>query len=308
MTTTRNKRSALTTPGLSGPRAAFTLTELLVAIGIIAVLSALTAVSIRGVAKDARMASSRNTVTAALDNARALAMKNNKLMMVVFRPKWDGPKKVYVELITAEWTGVSYITDDLNYAVVDRFVPVPDVPVRRLSTGVKVAGPRYGDTDTNNMFDDVWATQVHLPGIDQTAGGGATSESPGAMLAILYGPDGAIRTRNSASDSDLMFVDFNLDFMQRAYTRTMPTPNWVDYDYYNFYPPAYFDQFFVDDEPYVTVIPFLAVYDDDEARELRATDWKVPAEYEAELIGTDGYITNFADRVHFNRYTGVAMK
>jgi prepilin-type N-terminal cleavage/methylation domain-containing protein len=316
MTTTRTERSALIRPAPGGRRAAFTLTELLVAIGIIAVLAALTAISIRGVAKDARLASSRNTVAAVLDNARALAMKENRLVMVVFRPRWDGPKKVYVELVTAQWTGESAINynpqygADGYYPVVDRFIPVPDIPARRLSTGIKVAGPRYAETDDTQFRDDVWTTQVHLPGIDQSAGGGQTSEAPGSMMAVLYGPDGATCTANSASDSNLMFVDFNLDRFQRAYASTVPPPgNYHDYTYSGGDAPyMYFDQFFVNDEPYVTIVPFLAVYDDDEARELRATNWTDQSDYEAELVGPNGYITAHADRLHFNRYTGVAMK
>ena len=70
----------------------------------------------------------------------------------------------------------------------------------------------------------------------------------------------------------------------------------------------FFDQKIFDDEAFVRIAPFLAVYDDDKAREMRTTDWTDQADYEAELTGTTGYITQFADRIHFNRYTGVVMR
>ena len=76
---------------------------------------------------------------------------------------------------------------------------------------------------------------------------------------------------------------------------------------------TFFNQWWETDETLVTVVPFLAVYDDEKARELRTTDWTDQTDYEAELTGslTDSptaYINLRADRIHFNRYTGVAMK
>ncbi|MHC4989981.1 MAG: pilus assembly FimT family protein, partial [Planctomycetota bacterium] len=64
-------------------RHAFTLTELLVAIGIIAVLGTLTIVGVRAIAKDARLSSAQNAISAALDNARGLAMKENTVVAAV---------------------------------------------------------------------------------------------------------------------------------------------------------------------------------------------------------------------------------
>ena len=48
----------------------FTLIELMVVVGIIAVLGGITALAYRGVAKDAKLSSAKNTVMAVLDNAR----------------------------------------------------------------------------------------------------------------------------------------------------------------------------------------------------------------------------------------------
>ncbi|MCH8164475.1 MAG: prepilin-type N-terminal cleavage/methylation domain-containing protein [Planctomycetes bacterium] len=293
-------------------RCAFTLVELLVVMGVIAVLATLTLVSVRAITDNARLSSATNTVMAALDNARALAMKKNTIVLVVFRPRFEGNNKQVVEIVTARWSGeaptawVSYSPPLLQ--VVDRFVPIPDVPVRALPPGTKVAGPSYGAGE-----DLVWVTQSHLPAIDQSSGLG---EVRGQLIAVMYSADGTTLTRNSQTDSARTFVDFNNDGIQDVAGSSID---------YNIIPPptiavsdfneAYFDHRFENEETYVSVVPFVAVYDDDQARETYGDDdWNDPQQYLGELTNNDpnnpplGYIAQFADRIHFNRYTGVAMK
>ena len=246
--------------------------------GVIAVLATLTLVSVRAITDNARLSSATNTIMAALANARALAMKKNTIVLVVFRPRIEGNNKQVVEVVTAKWTGESFI--DADDKVVDRFVPIPDVPVRSIPVGIKIAAPRYGPNE-----DDLWITQAHLPAIDQQTGSG---EAPGKLIAIMYGPDGTTITRNSQSDSRRLFVDFNNDRIQQG----GPVPD--------------FNQTFEDDEPFLAMAPFIAVFDDDEAREMfDTTAWEDVDIRRADLTE---YITQFADRIHFNRYTGVAMK
>ena len=281
----------------SGGGGGFTLIELLVAMGVIAVLAVLTLMSMRGIANDARLASATNSVKAALDNARAMAMKNNTIVLVVFRPRFEGvhKQKQEVDIITAAWTGESYLNLN-NIDVIDRFVPIPDVAVRSIPAGIKIAAPLYGLDQ-----DDVWITQAHLPAIDQQTGNG---EVPGAMIGVMYGPDGTTLSRNSQSDSTRTWVDFLYDptlgpLVRIDLTDVLPE----DTSIANF-----FDQRYEDDETFVAIAPFLAVYDDAEARELRTTEWSNQADYELDLTGPLGYITQFAKRIHFNRYTGVVMK
>ncbi|MEE9131573.1 MAG: prepilin-type N-terminal cleavage/methylation domain-containing protein [Phycisphaerales bacterium] len=266
---------------LSRTSGGFTLIELLVVMGVIAVLAVLTLMSMRGIANDARLASATNAVKAALDNARALAMKNNTIVLVVFRPRLEGvhKQKQEVDIYTAKWTGESIL--DLNGAdVVDRFVPIPAIVVRTIPAGIKVAAPKYGSSTGGINKDDVWITQSHLPALD-------LGEDAGKLIAIMYGPDGTTITHNSQSDSNTSFVDFDNDGSQDISGDVN-------------------DQEDEDDEPFVAMAPFLAVFDDDEAREIFDTTlWTDPDTRDGDLTE---YITQFAKRIHFNRYTGVMMK
>ncbi|MCH8344491.1 MAG: prepilin-type N-terminal cleavage/methylation domain-containing protein [Planctomycetes bacterium] len=275
-------------------RCAFTLTELLVVMGVIAVLATLTLVSVRAITDSARLSSATNTVMAALDNARALAMKKNKLVLVAFRPRLEGTNQQLVEIVTAQWSGDSSFVGGGLY---DRFVPIPDVPIRQLPAGVKVAGPYYRDPDPpfgddmayGQPTDELWVTQSHLPAM-----GGF--EAGGELIGVMYMPDGTTQTRNPQNDSSAPWVDFDnsgdedVDFND---------PNFPDGgDFWEFDHP--------NDETNLNLVPFLAVFDDVAARKLFDTDqWNDPA---ARTLDLTQYITQFADRIHFNRYTGVAMK
>jgi hypothetical protein len=272
--------------------------------GVIAVLATLTLVSVRGISRDARLASAVNTVTAALDNARAAAMRRNTLALVVFRPRLVGEKEQVVEVVTADWGGESYGVDDdgngIPEHVVDRFVPLPDVPVRALPSGIKVAAPRYADGR-----DEEWVTQSHLPATRLAS----NPEQPGRLIGVMYGPDGTTLTANSRSDSTRTWVDFASSEMDQSYPWVHDGPSPGD----GFSPTeaavvGYVEQRYPLDEPVVTFAPFLAVYDDDAARERKTLDWSTSANYESELTGSLGYISNYADRIHFNRYTGVVMR
>ncbi len=292
--------------------AAFTLTELLIVMGVIAALSVLTLVSMRAIVKDARLASATNTITASLENARALAMKKNNIVLLVFRPRIEGGEKVVVDIVTCHWTGESYwnapLPPPVPGLVLDRFVPTPDAPVRTLPAGIKVAAPAY-----SNPFaaDHVWATQSHLLAT-------ANGEIPGVVFGVMYAPDGTTISGNPQSDASLIWVDFfvdpdtgPLDPLAPPMMRMDGTPEFlVDAQ-------RVFVQRLEDDEPFVVIAPFLAVYDDDAARELgRVDQWNTLLAYQEDLVGVPNdpnptipsYITANAKRIHFNRYTGVVMK
>jgi len=285
----------------------FTLTELLVVIGIIAILGSLTVFSVGSIFKDAKMSSGVNMVMAALDNARALAMKNNKITLVAFRSRRTGENEMAVEAVIAEWTGETYGGGS------DRYVPVPGAPVRRLPDGIKVAAPSYGTLD-----DNFWVTSAHLPAIIIPSTPGtppnlSTSEFGGVVVAVMYNGRGEVITSNSESDTTRTFVDFNDNFLlpnggqnelgvNYTYVGTPDEPSFF-----------FFFQYLDEDEPYVTTAPFIAVYDDDAARETYDTSQWIGSSdpFSDSTLKTENlteYITAHAKRIHFNRYTGVAMK
>lgn len=286
-------------------RASFTLAELLVAMAIIAIIATVTVISVRGISKDAKLSSGGNAVTAALDNARALAMKNNEIVLVVFRARFEGRNEQFIEAITARFSGESYVNPDVG--VVDRFIPIKDVPARELPKGIKIAGPLYGGN-----VDLAWSISSDLPAVDD-------GEAAGAIVAAMYAPDGTLITQNAATDSNRIYVDFNNDGYQRQAGADYSNisgflPEFPNNDSYCYLGDGgdgsplvqYFCQVNEDDEPYVSMAPFLAVFDDDDARERYDT-----------LLWSDGqirrddltaFISATADRIHFNRYTGVVMR
>ncbi len=283
----------------------FTLTELLVAMAVITVLAVVTLVSVRAVARDARLASATNTVMASLDNARALAMKHNQPVLVAFFPRVEGVNESRVDVITAAWSGDSAVAD-VSYPpaafglsrVFDRFRPLPEAPVRPLPRGIKVAGPSYV-----TGADASWLVMSELTRP-------ITMEAPGEVLGVMYGPDGTMLMNNSATDADYFWIDLNgdgdlymdlngdgatdLKLSERIFTDTVIEA------------PELLLVTNAADEAAINLVPFLAVYDDEEARELYDTlTWTNPA---LRTLNLSTYITDRANRVHFNRYTGVAMR
>jgi prepilin-type N-terminal cleavage/methylation domain-containing protein len=309
-------------------RRSFTLIELLVVMGVIALLAAVTALGYRGIAKDTKLASGKNTVMAVLENARGLAMKNNEITGVVFRARLDNNKN-YIEASIVKWSRQTARArySQASQVVIDRLIPVAGTPVRRLPVGIQIAAPFYSGSTTHpcngqvSENDNVWVTCSHLAAINQDTG---TGETPGSMLAVLYSPSGNTISRNSHTSADRMWVDFNNDRLQQlngANINYWPTTGQYDFgSCSNFYgtpnqDSGPFQHKFELDEPFIDIAAYLAVFDDDAVRELY-----VPSDWNSVLVGSPQaayvnrrdnytqYITNNADRIHFNRYTGVAMR
>lgn len=294
--------------------AGFTLAELLVSIAVILIIAGITAVSVRNIARDARLSSGVNTVTAALDTARGLAIRDGRYTIVAFRARLEGTSRQYIEVVTARAAG--HIPDIYEAIVhggpdpdefVERFVPVSGLSPRRLPPGISIAAPKYG-----GEFDTEWQTTTNLPAVQ----GG---ENAGVVIAVMYGPDGTIRLRREDDSAGRYFIDFNNDGDQRQ--------DGEDYDNQNSYPDnagycdagqgydnngniVQFTQYFCQaqdgDEPYLTMAPFLAVFDEAAARdEYNPITWSDP---QTKITDLSAYITANADRLHFNRYTGVILK
>ncbi|MGY8753351.1 MAG: pilus assembly FimT family protein [Phycisphaerales bacterium] len=279
----------------------FTLIELIVVMVVMAILAGLSAIAYRGIAKDMQMSSAVNTVTAALDNARSIAIKNNRYVMTVFRPRLeDGGTTQYIELVIAEWTGDSASANNgsNNIWTYDRFVPVPKVLVRTITGGINVAGPGYGVGD-----DDIWWVCSYLP---------APNEPKGALVGVLYSPEGRVVVRNAESGSDRIWVDFNRDWVQTIDATT--SINWADPEIVTSpWTPeatpnigAYFDVEIQGSEPFISMTPILAVFNEEECRKLNdPVSWNNAGYRDSRYTE---YIDANADRIQFNRYSGAVLK
>ena len=267
-------------PRRGGGRRAFTLIELLVVMGVLLLLAVLTTMATGRVGRDVKLRSAVNTLTAVLGEARAAAIRTGNLVLVTSRiaPVTDDPADGQVsELVVAEWTKVT----ELNGSVlVDRFRPLPNVPPRPLPKGIKLAGPwtDFGD-------DTLWINQP------QFAGSAAASEADRSFM-VMFGPDGALVTRNpygAMSSEHVAYVDYDGDNVQDIGNAGAQSPTWI------------YDE--LGDEPWLNPVQFLAIYDDDDARERSdTTPWGTNDQKRREDLSK--YISEYADRINFNLYTG----
>lgn len=283
---------------LTRVRVAFTLTELLVVMGIIALLSTITIISVRGVLRGTQLALATNTVMAALENARARAIKDHEYVLVAFQPQLTERGDQVVHVVQARWTGDSPAAALSCFGenkAVDRYVPIDDAPLRVLPKGIQVSGPMYRENQ-----DSTWETQSNLL---KTAD---NREAGGVLLVLIFGPDGSLVNNLSESDALGSYVDFNKDAAQSIHGQTYV---------YGTPPPTFTcDEFFYDlslqqlpeDEPFVAIVPFIAVYDDNDARAIQGDDdWNVLLTRNREI---SAYVAGHADPIYFNRYSGVPIR
>jgi prepilin-type N-terminal cleavage/methylation domain-containing protein len=322
-------------------RGGFTLIELLAVVVIISLLATLTLTAYRALAKDARISLATNTLRVALQTARASAIELNKRTMLVFRPVVTGFDSQQIEAVVVVDTG--YVFKDPNaripvfvYSQIRedclalRFEPVPGTGPFLLPKGVMPAtaihfmlttnyeAGNFGEPDASAREE--WISPSYLP---EFLGG--SPHAPGVVMGVTFDRTGVLRTSFSDTGSQLAFVDFNGDgamqcgdacFSMLPYdsnglcTDGVPEPG-VDYNC-----TFGFDQeedeeklnlFYgmeqAEDEPYVLIAPFIALYDYDEAREFYSGDtkWVSPT---ARLTELDQFARRNARVLYFNRFTG----
>ncbi len=345
-------RSLRTSSGAPGERRAFTLLELLVVMGILLILATLTAISVGKVTRDAKLANATNILVAALGNARAVAVRDNAYVMVTFRIAPDRRSRAIprepqvVRVITARWTGevlgkfsrgtpvpaeLAQFPDDV---LADRFLPVPGVPPRELPAGIMVAGPAFGAVTDASVggLDQYWRSLPRFAGSVVTNPGNPPTYSYatdpartelGWAPAVLFGPDGRVLSRNPEQVIEVSTTSSTAPGAGNAYVKA-----WVDMDgdglprkSATVVPPFPADanvQWFVykdpSDEPLVDYVPFLAVFNDAEARErFDASTWRglvidrITPEAKASPRSSDQtlFIEEQSDIISFNRFTGV---
>jgi prepilin-type N-terminal cleavage/methylation domain-containing protein len=286
---------------------AFTIIELLVVIGIIAILTVITTIGARRLTSSSRLAAGTNAVTNMLGIARAAAIRDSAVTAIVFRPIWNAanpsvPQRV--EMIVVRPTGDRTFFPGSPGGVAERFLPVAGVPPIPLPEGIKVAGPMYDPPGSFGGIpaEQVFATQAELPVLVNCS---ETIEF-NRTVAIMFGPQGEFLTRppNSSITLDAKsYVDWNRN-------GSSPTPPADPQDAAvgncasgNF--ETFWLQDHPDDECNLMFVPFLVVYDDKAAREVKGLPWSNDTNVINELTGPAGYIAQFGDRITFNRFSGI---
>ena len=303
-----------------GHNSAFTLIELIVVIIIIAIIAGFSAMSYSKIAKGMRMSSAINTVIASLDNARALAIRNNRYVITVFRPRLvkDGSEQV-VEIVIAEWVGDSSNADKGNGAIwtYDRFVPIAGLEIRTLPLGVNIAAP-----SSQSSEDEDWLVPTYLPDIRNIPSSDA-AHLVGRVSGVLYSPEGRVVTRNAISASDRTWVDFNSDGEQTwdpDPDRNPSTDDPWNVGWLENQPPEFV---VIDDpdvpfaslygvllkgaggEPFIMPIAIISVFDEYAFRKINLPDW--PG-FQERIDDYTAFINKTADQIQFNRYSGVPLK
>jgi prepilin-type N-terminal cleavage/methylation domain-containing protein len=303
------------------PCLGFTLLELIVVIVVMTILASITGLAFRRIAADLRMSSAISTLSASLDNARALAIKKNRYVLATFVPRLIKDRTEQVtDIIIAEWNGETTIAnfdDDggIDLKTVDRFVPIQGIEVRSLEEGVNVAGPSY---QSQNTGDDVWLVPTYLP---EVATVNNNTDLWGRVSAVMYSPEGRVVVRNSKSNAYRTWVDFNLDGEQTYDPDPDRNPNTDDAVNVGWLTgnPIVEDEHYSSmrwlwgvymkgdgAEPFVNQIPLLTVFDEREFYTLYSsedwTEW-----YHRENDYTE-FISGSVSPIQFNRYSGVIMK
>ena len=322
-------------------RSGFTLIELLAVVVIISLLATLTLTAYRALAKDARISLATNTVRVALQNARASAIELNKRTMLVFRPVVTGFDSQQIEAVVVVDTGHVFEEPNAEIPVfigesrtencmLIRYEPLPGAGPYLLPKEVMLASPvhflmtspyevnGFGEPDASSRTE--WMSLSYLP---ELQGGGG--HAPGMVIGVTFDQAGLMHTSFTDSGSQLAFVDFNGDgamqcgdtcFTMLPFSSNgvcadgVPEPG-VDYSsvfgYEQEEEEGVLNLFYgmeqPEDEPYVIIAPFIALYDYDEARDLYAgdTQWSAPA---VRLTNLDEYARKNARVLYFNRFTG----
>lgn len=287
-------------------RRAFTIIELIVVIGVIGVLALLTTIGARRLTSGSRLAAGTNAVTNALGTARAAAIRSASPMAVVFRPVWEATKPHLpqrVEMVTVRSTKErsSFGSNAAGPRLAERWIVADDVPAILLPEGIKVAGPMFDPPGAFGAIpsESVYATQAELPALANCS----ESIECNRVVAVLFGSSGEFLTRPPSGGLSEMkaWVDWNRSTPDPANPQEVAAGDCGDGGLFD----RYWLQDHVNDECNLMFVPFLSVYDDRAARELKSLDWSNTDNLISELTGPTGYIAQYGDRISFNRFSGL---
>jgi len=131
-------------------RRAFTLIELMIAIGVIIALVAVTLPAFRAIQSGNRESGGINAVTAALNTARSLAVRKGRDVAAVFR--FDVARQVTSIQLVEFLSTTADAGNSMGEAAI--FIPVKGQSVIELPRGAGVFGYGYAATQTGGDPDD----------------------------------------------------------------------------------------------------------------------------------------------------------
>ena len=279
-------------------RRAFTLTELLVVMGIMAVLAVLSAMAVKSVSEDVKLAGATNQIMTFLGNARAEAIRKNRCVLVVFRARPLADSRQVTYATAAEWTGrfrvIAGAAGGGLDVVNEPYLPSPTLESIELPAGIKVAAPRSDFAQAGRY--------ITQPEFSNTLSG---VMERGRMFGILFAADGTLATRNPAAPTAnagyaSAYVDWDRPFGDTNFEQDVGTTS----DGARFF---VYDE--VDDEPSIQYAQSLVVFSDADCREqYDGSQWRgIGAPEDRMRADQSEFITQNGNRIEFNRYTGVAQ-
>ena len=321
---------------------AFTLIELLAVIGIIAILGVVITTSAQRISKDAKLAGATNKVLAALGEARAIAIRDRTTVLVAFTIRLktyrvtasdpidliDYSVPQSTEIVFAKptgrvlqpstatggsWTLIPFVVPPTEKPgnpppVLEEFEPILGLSPILLPQGIKVAGSAADIISIDGLFtpyDDTWISQpvIYKPPV---------SSERGTMVVVRFAADGSFQTRNPSLptntrpddeiDSLAPFIDFNRNGRMEIGTTGGGNGKFFALDEFR-------------DESLGNHAMFLAVFDDDrfheQATPAEVKSWQGYTTFDVWMLTglnkkRSDFINQFSDRIHFNRFTGVA--
>ena len=317
-----SRRAGFTTGFTHG----FTLIELMVVIGILISLATLTAISVSKVTKDARFSKSVSQVMNALENARTMAIKEHRPVLLAFTVKTDRVDNttsagILTGNIKKQWTRIvaARLRDELvpgPNCFYDLFEPHPNFAPVDLPEGIKVAAPQMDFLQN----DTVWITQPTF----RDSNTNFSEMEYGSMIGVMFGSDGSLLTKitgGGGSVNSTLGRYVVLDADQDGVEKT-PHADEITYG------ARYFTYNVENEEVNIQFAIFISVFNDAAMRELYdVNNWKGKGYNSSGWMPRTGllppcstvtqprdrmncdeseFINQFGEKIYFNRYTGRA--